>query len=53
MFCMWRDYDMVLWRRGGGAWHYDLFITAASNVNCWADLSNHVTILLSGDTENF
>ena len=39
---------------GRGAWHNCLLLATASNVNCWADVANHVTWLWqAGDTENF
>ena len=50
---MWRHHGRALWRRGGGAWYNVLLRTTASNVNCWADVSNHVTRLWqAGDTDN-
>ena len=45
---------MALWCHGGGAWHNGLFLTTAYNINCQADIANHVAPLLqAGDTENF
>ena len=41
----WRYYDVTLWRHGRGAWHNCLLLTRSSNVNCWADVVNHVTRL--------
>ena len=47
----------MIWHYGIMAvdtWHNDLFLTTASNVNCWADFANHVTRLQQvGDAENF
>ena len=45
MFWMRRHSDIALWRHGGGAWHNNLFLTTASNVDCWADVTNQVTRL--------
>ena len=54
MFWMWRHRGTALWCHGGGAWHNGLFLTTASNVNCSADVANHVTqSWQAGDTENF
>ena len=54
MFWRWRRYGVALWRHGRGAWHNCLLQATASNVNCWADVANHVTWLWqAGDTENF
>ena len=51
---MWRHHGIALWRYGICAWHNVLFLTTASNVNCWADVANHVTRLWqAGDTDNF
>ena len=52
---MWRHLGIVLWRHYCGAWHNALLLTTtASNVNCWADVANHVARLWqAGDTENF
>ena len=36
-------YNIVKSYHGGGAWHNALFLTKASNVNCWADGANNVT----------
>ena len=44
----------ALWCHDSGAWHNGLFLTTASNVNCWADIVNHLTQLWrAGDTEYF
>ena len=54
MFWRWRRHGVALWRHGRGAWHNYLLLATASNVNSWADVSNHVTWLWqAGDTENF
>ena len=54
MFWMWRHCGTAFWRHGCGVWHNGLFLTTASNVNCWADVANHVTQLWQvGDMENF
>ena len=54
MFWRWRRHGVALWRHGRGDWHNCLLLATASNVNCWADVANHVTWLwLAGDTENF
>ena len=54
MFWRWRRYGVALRRHGHGAWHNCLLLATASNVNCWADVANHVTWLLQvGDKENF
>ena len=54
MFWRWRRHGVALWRHGRGAWHNCLLQATASNVNCWADVANHVTWLWQvGDTENF
>ena len=51
---MWRHHDMALWNHGSGAWHNDLFLTTASNVNCWGIVAKHVTQMWQADdTENF
>ena len=51
---MWRHRGAALWRHSCGAWHNCLFLTTASNVNCWADVANHVAQLWqAGDTEKF
>ena len=53
MFWRWRRYGVALWRHGRGAWNNCLLLATASNVNCWADVANHVTWLWqAGDTEN-
>ena len=52
LFWMWH-HGRALWRRGSGAWHNRLFLMTASNVNCWADVTNRVTRLWQGDIENF
>ena len=53
MFWRWRRHGLALWRHGRGAWHNCLLLATASNVNCWADVANHVTWLWqAGDTEN-
>ena len=54
MFWRWRRHGVALWRHGRGAWRNCLLLATASNVNCWADVVNHVTWLWqAGDTENF
>ena len=54
MFWRWRRHGVALWRHGHGAWHNCLLLATASNVNCWADVANHMTWLWQvGDTENF
>ena len=54
MFWRWRHHGVALWRHGRGAWHNCLLLATASNVNCWADVANHMTWLWqAGDTENF
>ena len=54
MFWRWRRHGVTLWRHGRGAWHNRLLLATASNVNCWADVADHVTWLWqAGDTENF
>ena len=54
MFWRWRRHGVALWRHGRGAWHNCLLLATASNVNCWADVANHVTWLWqAGDTENY
>ena len=54
MFWRWRRHGVALWRHGRGVWHNCLLLATASNVNCWADIANHVTWLWQvGDTENF
>ena len=54
MFWRWRRHGVALWRHGRGAWHNCLLLATASNVNCRADVANHVTWLWqAGDTENF
>ena len=39
MFWMWRNHGGALRRHGGGAWQNGLFLTTASNANCWAELT--------------
>ena len=46
MFWRWRGHGVALWRHGRGVWHNCLLLATASNVNCWADVANHVTWLL-------
>ena len=54
MFWMRRHRDIALWRHDGGAWHDGLFLTTASNVDCWAYVANQVTrFRKADDTENF
>ena len=54
MFWRWHHHGVALWRQGRGAGHNCLLLTRASNVNCSADVANHVTRLWqAGDTENF
>ena len=54
IFWRWRRHGVALWRHGRGAGHNCLLLATASNVNCWADVANHVTWLWqAGDTENF
>ena len=54
MFWRWRRHGVALWRHGRGALLNCLLLATASNVNCWADVANHVTWLWqAGDTENF
>ena len=54
MFWKWHHHGVALWCHGRGAGHNCLLLTTASNVNCWADVANHVTRLWqAGDTENF
>ena len=54
MFWRWRRHGVTLWRHGRGAWYNRLLLATASNVNCWADVANHVTWLWqAGDMENF
>ena len=54
MFWRWRRHGVTLWRHGRGAWHNCLLLATASNVNCSANVVNHVTWLWqAGDTENF
>ena len=54
MLWMWRHHGIAVWRNVGGAWHNALFLTTASNINCWAGVASHVVRLLqAGDTENF
>ena len=54
MFWRWRRHGVALWRHGRGAWHNCLLLVTASNVNCWADVANHVTWLWqASDTEYF
>ena len=43
MFWRWRRHGVALWRHGRDAWHNCLLLATASNVNCWADVANHVT----------
>ena len=45
MFWRWRHHGVALWRHGHGARHNCLLLTTARNVNCWADVANHVTRL--------
>ena len=42
MFWRWRRHAVALWRHGRDAWHNCLLLATASNVNCWADVANHV-----------
>ena len=50
----WRRHAVALWRHDRGAWHNCLLLATASNINCWADIANHVTWLWqAGDTKNF
>ena len=42
MFWRWRRHGVALWRHGRGAWHNCVLLATASNVNCWADVANHV-----------
>ena len=54
MFLRWRHHGVAWLRHSRGAGHNCLLLTTASNVNCWADVANHVTRLWqAGDTENF
>ena len=54
MIWRWRLHGVALWRHGRVAWHNCLLLATASNVNCCADVANHVTWLWqAGDTENF
>ena len=54
MFQMWCHHGIILWHHSDGAWHNGLFLTTASNVNCWTNVANHVPWLWqAGDTENF
>ena len=45
MFWMWRHHGIALWCHGDGAWHNALFLTTASNINCWTDVANRVAWL--------
>ena len=45
MFWRWRRHGVALWRLGRGAWHNCLLLATASDVNCWADVANHLTWL--------
>ena len=54
MFWKWRRHGVALGRHGRGACHKCLLSATASNVNCWADVANHVTWLWqAGDKDNF
>ena len=45
---------IAMWRHSGGAWYNGLFLTIASNVDCWTGVANHVARLRqAGDTEYF
>ena len=51
---LWRLRGIALLRPGGGAWHIGLLLTTGTDVNCWADVANHVTqSWQAGDTEIF
>ena len=45
MFWRWHHHGVALWRHGRGARHNCLLLTTPRNVNCWADVANHVTWL--------
>ena len=52
MLWLWRHHGIALWRRVGDRRHNVLFITKASNNNCWVDAANHVARLWqAGDRE--
>ena len=54
MFWRWHHHGVALWRHGRGAGHNCLLLMTASNVNCWADVANHMTRLWqAGDMKNF
>ena len=52
MFRLWCHYGIALWHQGSSALHNGLFLTTSDNINCWADIANHVAWLWQvGDME--